>query len=147
MSRSRQKPQLIVASRTENLANTIQSELRNSGIQTQVHWPSAGDEFGSMLASLTPELVLCEERLKDPAVEDVIRAVRDFDPDLPVLVMGDHVTLMRTVGAIDLGARDFVSSQDMRHLTLVVRRELECYEDRRRMHSLFKRAQELGAVS
>ncbi len=145
MSRSRQKPQLIVASRTENLANTIQSELRNSGIQTQVHWPSAGDEFGSMLASLTPELVLCEERLKDPAVEDVIRAVRDFDPDLPVLVMGDHVTLMRTVGAIDLGARDFVSSQDMRHLTLVVRRELECYEDRRRMHSLFKRAQELEA--
>lgn len=143
MTRPQQRTQLIVASRTENLANAIQNELRSSGIQTQVHWPSAGDEFGSMLASLTPEMVLCEERLKDPAVEDVIRAVRDFDPDLPVLVMGDHVTLMRTVGALDLGARDFVSSQDMRHLTLVVRRELECYEDRRRMHALFKRTQEL----
>lgn len=145
MTRSSHKHQLIVASRTENLANTIQSELRNTGIHTQVHWPSASDEFGAMLESLEPELVLCEERLKDPAVEDVIRAVRDFDPDLPVLVMGDHVTLMRTVGALDLGARDFVSSLDMRHLTLIARRELECYADRRRMHALFKRSQELEA--
>ena len=95
MTRSSHKHQLIVASRTENLANTIQSELRNTGIHTQVHWPSASDEFGAMLESLEPELVLCEERLKDPAVEDVIRAVRDFDPDLPVLVMGDHPYILR----------------------------------------------------
>lgn len=139
------KSQLLVVSRTENLAHTIQGELRRSGMAVSVHWPADSKAFADLLSRIDIDLVLTDEVVKTPSVEDVLHAARDFDPDLPVLVMGEHTGLMRVIGALDLGAKDFVSCQDLRHLTLVVNRELDAYVDRRRMHALHKRTQELEA--
>jgi DNA-binding NtrC family response regulator len=87
-------------------------------------------EAAQLLASTEPSMVLSDLRLPSGDGFGVLRAAKDFDPDLPVVVMTAFGGIQDAVQAMKAGAMDFLAKPvDPDHLLLIVERALS----RRRM--------------
>jgi DNA-binding NtrC family response regulator len=102
-------------------------------------------EAAQLLATAQPSMVLSDLKLPSGDGFGVLRAAKDFDPDLPVVVMTAFGGIQDAVHAMKAGAMDFLAKPvDPDHLLLIVERALS----RRRMaaqHVLLK--EELAARS
>jgi DNA-binding NtrC family response regulator len=83
-------------------------------------------EAVAALRSSQPALVLSDLRLPKGDGMGVLRAVKDLDTELPVIVMTAHGSIQDAVEAIKQGALDFLAKPvDPDHLLLLVSRSLE----------------------
>jgi DNA-binding NtrC family response regulator len=77
------------------------------------------------LRETAPDLVLTDLRLPGGDGFDVLRAARDLDPHLPVIVMTAYGSISDAVSAVKGGALDFLAKPiDPDHLLLLVARAL-----------------------
>lgn len=134
---------LAVISTSQDRTHRIQSELRSVGLAATAQQYTTVSDFLKALPDEPFDLVLIDENVASDAPQDVIHAVEHHNADLPVLIMGESATLLKAMGAMDLGAQDFVSYKEWRHLCLICLREIEVFDDRRRMEALYKRASAL----
>ena len=89
-------------------------------------------EAVAALKDFQPALVLSDLRLPKGDGMGVLRAVRDVDAELPVIVMTAHGSIQDAVEAMKQGALDFLAKPvDPDHLLLLVSRALE---QRRLLH-------------
>ena len=73
-----------------------------------------------------PAVVLSDLRLPDGNGFDVLRASKEIDPDVPVIVMTAYGSIEDAVSAMKEGAMDFLAKPvDPDHLLLLVQRALE----------------------
>ena len=87
-------------------------------------------EAVSLLQRSRPVVVLSDLRLPNGDGFGVLRAVKELDPDIPVIVMTAYGSIEDAVAAIKEGALDFLAKPvDPAHLLLLVDRAI----DRRRM--------------
>ncbi len=78
------------------------------------------------LQQTQPALVLSDLRLPDGDGFGVLRASKEFDPDVPVIVMTAYGSIEDAVAAMKEGAMDFLAKPvDPDHLVLLVTRALE----------------------
>src|SRR5688572_6131214 len=92
------------------------------------HVIEARDEPEAVAALRTshPALVLSDLRLPKGDGMGVLRAVKDLDAELPVIVMTAHGSIQDAVEAMKKGALDFLAKPvDPDHLLLLVSRALE----------------------
>ena len=83
-------------------------------------------EAVAALRNSQPALVLSDLRLPKGDGMGVLRAVKDLDTELPVIVMTAHGSIQDAVEAIKQGALDFLAKPvDPDHLILLVSRSLE----------------------
>jgi DNA-binding NtrC family response regulator len=83
-------------------------------------------EAVAALRNSQPALVLSDLRLPKGDGMGVLRAVKDLDTELPVIVMTAHGSIQDAVEAIKQGALDFLAKPvDPDHLLLLVSRSLE----------------------
>ena len=83
-------------------------------------------EAVAALRNSQPALVLSDLRLPKGDGMGVLRAVKDLDTELPVIVMTAHGSIQDAVEAIKQGALDFLAKPvDPDHLNLLVSRSLE----------------------
>src|SRR5205809_2207252 len=79
-----------------------------------------------MLQQSQPALVLSDLRLPDGDGFGVLRASKEIDPDVPVIVMTAYGSIEDAVAAMKEGALDFLAKPiDPDHLLLLVTRALE----------------------
>jgi len=79
-----------------------------------------------LLQDAQPALVLSDLRLPDGDGFGVLRASKDIDPDVPVMVMTAYGSIEDAVRAMKEGAMDFLAKPvDPDHLLLLVHRALE----------------------
>ena len=82
-------------------------------------------EARARLAESIPAVVLSDLRLPDGDGLGVLRAARDADPELPVIMMTAYGSIQDAVAAMKDGARDFLAKPiDPDHLLLLVERAL-----------------------
>src|SRR5689334_85707 len=80
----------------------------------------------STLARRRPALVLTDLKLPDGDGFGVLRAAKDRDPDMPVIVMTAYGGVQEAVRAMREGALDFLAKPiDPDHLQLIVARAIE----------------------
>ena len=83
-------------------------------------------EAVKQLQQTQPSLVLSDLRLPDGDGFGVLRASKEFDPDVPVIVMTAYGSIEDAVAAMKEGAMDFLAKPvDPDHLVLLVTRALE----------------------
>ncbi len=83
-------------------------------------------EAAAALRDSQPALVLSDLRLPKGDGLGVLRAVKDLDTELPVIVMTAHGSIQDAVDAMKQGALDFLAKPvDPDHLLLLVSRSLE----------------------
>ncbi len=84
------------------------------------------EEAVAALRSVEPALVLSDLRLPKGDGLGVLRAAKDLDGELPVIVMTAHGSIQDAVQAMKQGALDFLAKPvDPEHLLLLVSRALE----------------------
>src|SRR4051794_29088924 len=82
-------------------------------------------EAEAALAASHPAVVLSDLRLTEGDGFGVLRAAKDFDPQLPVIVMTAYGSIQDAVAAMREGALDFLAKPvDPDHLLLMVERAL-----------------------
>jgi DNA-binding NtrC family response regulator len=94
------------------------------------------------LQQTQPSVVLSDLRLPDGDGFGVLRASKDIDPDVPVIVMTAHGSIEDAVVAMKEGAMDFLAKPvDPDHLLLLVARAVE---QRRIVTEMFLMKEELA---
>src|SRR5262249_25584942 len=82
-------------------------------------------EAASALQSVRPGVVLSDLRLTEGDGFGVLRAAKELDPELPVIVMTAFGSIQDAVAAMKEGALDFLAKPvDPDHLLLMVERAL-----------------------
>jgi DNA-binding NtrC family response regulator len=108
--------------------DSLRAMLRHA-LETEGHdvvEAADASEAVRVLHSQQPALVLSDLRLPEGDGFEVLRASKDFDFDIPVIVMTAFGTLEDAVRAMKEGALDFLAKPiDPEHLLLLVRRALE----------------------
>jgi DNA-binding NtrC family response regulator len=107
--------------------DSLRAMLRHA-LEAQGHAVvEATDEGGAvrLLLDTRPALVLTDLKLTTGDGFGVLRAVKDFDPDVPVVVMTAYGSIQDAVRAMKDGALDFLAKPiDPDHLLLLVERAL-----------------------
>jgi DNA-binding NtrC family response regulator len=88
--------------------------------------PAISPEAIRLMQQNQPSLVLSDLRLPDGDGFGVLRASKEIDPDVPVIVMTAYGSIEHAVAAMKEGALDFLAKPvDPDHLMLLVSRALE----------------------
>jgi DNA-binding NtrC family response regulator len=123
-------PAILLVEDKDSLRAMLKLALESQGH----HVIEARDEPEAIAAlkQVLPDLVLSDLRLPKGDGMGVLRAVKEVDAELPVIVMTAHGSIQDAVEAMKQGALDFLAKPvDPDHLLLMVSRALE---QRRLLH-------------
>jgi len=118
------KGRILIVDDEVNARTALVELLRDEGYAVE----SAGDGFKAVgkLADFAPDMVLTD--LKMPGMDgiELLRKIREQDPDIAVLVMTAFGAVETAVGAMRAGARDYLTKPvNVSELSLVIAREME----------------------
>ena len=133
---------LIVISRSDDHATTVNSILRDSG--HPVHCLRVNDvaTLGDQLKSAPPELLLFIEGETDADFAATAAAVALCSPPPPLLLVQAKVDESTIAAAMDKGARDVVSLAHRNRLRAVVGRELHAHRLRLALEGVLSSARQ-----
>lgn len=124
MASSSAAPQILIVEDKDSLRRMLRLALEGSGYA--VVEARDLDEARSVLAGHRPLLVLTDLRLPVGDGFGVLRAAKEADPDVPVVVMTAFGGVEEAVRAMREGALDFLAKPvDPEHLLLMVGRAIE----------------------
>ncbi|MFZ3171094.1 MAG: sigma-54 dependent transcriptional regulator [Carboxydocellales bacterium] len=90
---------------------------------------ASGTEGLATFTNLSPDLVLLDLKLPDLDGVDVLRSMKQEQPQIPVIMITAHGTVETAIEAMKIGAADYISKPfDMEELKLIIRRSLEVVE-------------------
>jgi DNA-binding NtrC family response regulator len=115
---------VLIVDDERTLARAIKAYLEEAGYQAEV----ADDAAAALplLASLRPDVVFTDVRLPGMSGVELLRRIRDFDPNIAVVVMTAHGTIEGAVEAVKLGAFDYLKKPlDLEELKLLAGRARE----------------------
>jgi len=113
---------LLIADASENRAHEIDSVLRNAGIPTRSQFCADLDEAVTTAEQRPVDILFCDARFDH--LDQVLPALRERQPDLPIIVLEGTAELSRITQGLALGATDVVFEDDNERLLYVVQREL-----------------------
>lgn len=128
---------------TADDAQALQNHLRNAGHAIRTEHISSIDQLPEAMEEHRPLLILSSLTLG----EEFVREIFDVTGRrCPLVVISDVVDSDTALGAINIGARDAVSSQSLEHFAAVVLREMEYGEALRSIDVSERKRQELKSA-
>jgi DNA-binding NtrC family response regulator len=117
-------PDILLVEDKDSLRRVMRLTLENAGYSVT---EAADARVGIAEISRVPHrLVLTDLRMPNGSGLDVLRAAREADGDVPVIVMTGYGSIDEAVQAMKDGAHDFLQKPvDSNHLLLLVERALE----------------------
>lgn len=88
------------------LARSLSMELKDSGYR--VEWFEDGESALNQLESLNPQLTLLDLRLPGIDGIQVLKKIKQYNQDIPVIIMTAHGDTKTTVEAVKMGAHNFI---------------------------------------
>jgi DNA-binding NtrC family response regulator len=129
------KPAVLVVDDEKLIRWTLQQCLATEGYR--VIEAASGDDALRLARDDPPDLMILDLRLPGTDGMTVLQEVRDFEPDLPIIIMTAHESVDSAVRAMKLGARDYVSKPlNLEELKVAIRKALEERELRREVRHL-----------
>jgi serine phosphatase RsbU (regulator of sigma subunit) len=98
---------IVIVDDTEYVQSTIARQLGRLGFTTLL--ASDGVEGLATIRAHTPDLVLCDLRMPNLDGLELLAAVRDEFPDMPVIVMSGAGLVQDAIAALKLGAWDYIA--------------------------------------
>jgi DNA-binding NtrC family response regulator len=117
-------PDILLVEDKESLRRVLRLTLENAGYS--VTEAADAREAANEIARVPHRVVLTDLRMPHGTGLDVLRAARNADGDVPVIVMTAYGSIDEAVQAMKDGAHDFLQKPvDSNHLLLLVERALE----------------------
>lgn len=109
----------------ESLATMVREAIEPEGFE--VEWVASGSEAMRRIGSGRRwSLILTDLRLPGADGIEILRAAKDVDSQIPVIVMTAYGTIEQAVEAMKLGAWDFIQKPvDIDYLILLMRRAVD----------------------
>ena len=124
------------------LAKNLRKSLQSEGYS--VDWVDTGEAGIDAVQNARPDLVILDNRLPGMNGLETLKAMRELDPSLLVIMMTAFATLDDAVSAMRLGAADFVRKPiALAELELAIHRALE--RDRLQQELRYYRGRHGGA--
>lgn len=115
---------ILLVDDDENLRWVVQTQLEDAGYSVKT--AGTGEEALSLIANDPPALVITDLRMPGLSGIDLLRQLRESNPDLPVVIITAFGTIQNAVEAVKSGAYDYLTKPiDFEELNLLVRRALE----------------------
>ena len=133
---------VLIVNDSLDASEALASLLRNGGFALR---PSHVDDDAALQEAVTDQtldLILCAIDAMDPGLLHVFAALRKAERDVPVLAVADEYDAEIHAEVLRDGARDLVISTTPEQLQLVVSRELQALDTRRRLRLAEKTVRE-----
>src|SRR5699024_7470295 len=117
-------------------AETFISVLRNAGHAVRTTRVEDESELREALDQKSFDLFLCSTGLADQPLSQAKRLVQQSGKDIPVITLLADDAPQARLDALTTGAADAVNRADLRHLQLVIEREMRHLQERRRLRRL-----------
>jgi diguanylate cyclase (GGDEF)-like protein/PAS domain S-box-containing protein len=131
MSRTRTHVDVLVVAEAQNLAERLNSMLRNAGHAVRLSWAADAAGAEERLREQRPDLLFCAT---GPGEIGELAALRDkLAVGVPIVALGRAIDESAIAGALAAGARDLVSIEHAARLEAVVVRELGVADQARRL--------------
>lgn len=114
---------LLIVGEGLHEAEQITSSLRAAGIQVRAEFADDDETMGNLLANKSLDLVLFSNDLPDFTLKQAQHLIRECGRHVALISMAKNPTQELIVQSISEGAQDMVSSADLEHLILVIKRE------------------------
>ena len=119
-----QRPSVLVVDDEAAILDTLRILLRNEGFEP--HVAHGGRKALEQLPELRPDIVLTDVRMPNVTGVEVLSAVREADPDTPVILMTAQATLQSAMQAVNEGAFYYIQKPFRNdELIAIVRRAAE----------------------
>jgi len=133
---------MIVMTRSQDHVEAINSTLRKAGHPVHCTWLPDARDLGDALTQLNPEMLIAfiDELAIDLA--SVMKVKQQTAPEMPVLIVREHVDEAAIADAMRLGAQDVVTLANRSRLQSVATRELRAYRLERALSTTLSSARE-----
>jgi two-component system response regulator HydG len=129
------KPKVLIIDDETSILDTLRILLKGEGFD--VHTAVGGQQGLEAIAEVRPELVLSDIRMPGVGGLEILNAVREIDPNIPVILMTAQASLQSAIQAVNQGAFHYIqkpfSNDD---LLVICRRALESRELKRENQAL-----------
>ncbi|MEE8117888.1 MAG: sigma-54 dependent transcriptional regulator [Gemmatimonadales bacterium] len=99
---SHNQPSILVIDDESGILDTLRILLKNSGFSVDT---AQGGKAGlDSVKSATPDIVLTDVRMPQVSGIDILEAVRECDPETPVILMTAQASLQSAIQAVNRGA-------------------------------------------
>jgi DNA-binding NtrC family response regulator len=115
---------ILIVDDERTLARSIRLFLTDQGYETEV--AESGEKALDLLDRLRPDLVFLDVSLPGMNGIDLLRRIKEYDPNIAVVVMTAYGSIEGAVEAVKLGAFDYIKKPvDLDELKLLAERALE----------------------
>jgi len=129
---SNQAPvRLLILDNSQNRAEELIVLLRNSGRATRAQQVESHENLQSLLKAQSWDLFLARPEANDVTAEQAIALIKEFERDIPFILLADDDRIESITEGLQLGATDVSLSDDDERLILLIDRELNNLDSRR----------------
>jgi len=137
----KQEAKILIVDDEEHFRTILSSIMEEEGFE--VLEAQDGDTALRMIRVNSPDILLTDVKMPGMDGWELLKKAKDFDPDLPVVMVTAFADIPGAVGAIRDGAHDYLPKPfDNYEVIRVVRRALAERELKRKMSELSSRLQE-----
>ncbi len=133
---------MIVMTRSQDHVEAVNGSLRKAGHPVHCTWLPDARDLADALTQINPEMLVVF--MDEPGVDiDSIMSMRAASaPEMPVLIVREHVDEAAIAGAMRLGAQDAVTLANRERLQSVAARELRAFRLERALNTTLSSARE-----
>jgi DNA-binding NtrC family response regulator len=132
---------ILIVDDEEHFCSILSSLVEKEGFTALV--AGDGDTALRMIRVHAPDIMLSDVKMPGMDGWELLKKAKDLDPDLPVVMVTGFADIPGAVGAIKLGAHDYVAKPfDNHEVIRVVRRALAERELKRKVGEISRRLQE-----
>ncbi len=137
---------VLIIDDEQTLNHFVQEDLREAGYESL--GALTGQEGLDLIRSQEVDLVLLDQQLPDMHGLDVLKIIREEEPDIPVIIVTGHGEIDCAVQAMKLGAYDYMKKPyNLDTLLLVAAKALEASAMRREIRRLRREARNRYALT
>ena len=133
---------MIVMTRSQDHVEAINSTLRKAGHPVHCTWLPDARDLGDALTQLNPEMLIAFIDELGIDLASIMKVKLETAPEMPVLIVREHVDEAAIAEAMKLGAQDVVTLGNRNRLQSVATRELRAYRLERALSTTLSSARE-----
>src|SRR6266850_4518349 len=133
---------MIVMTRSQDHVEAINSTLRKAGHPVHCTWLPDARDLGDALTQLNPEMLIAFIEELGVDLASLMKVKQQSAPEMPVLIVREHVDEAAIAEAMRLGAQDVVTLANRSRLQSVATRELRAYRLERALSTTLSSARE-----